>query len=316
MDAVGAVLNGHRARGAFLLRCLMSPPWSVRIADRARVGLIAVVHGHVWIVRADRRIRLEPGDLIVLTGAEPYVLADDPGTAPSVGIEPGQICRTLDETAVPIDFGFGLRTWGNSADGSTAFLTGTYELPSQVTGRILDAIPDEVVLRAGEWDAPAISWLTAEFARDAPGQDVVLDRLMDLVLVAALREWFDRAARNDDSEAAPGWWLAQQDPVIGNVLRLMHDCPERPWTLGTLASAVAVSRATLARRFTRLVGEPPMSYLAEWRLSLAADLLIETTDTIEVVSRRVGYANAFGFSTAFKRRFGQSPREFRQSAAA
>jgi transcriptional regulator GlxA family with amidase domain len=99
---------------------------------------------------------------------------------------------------------------------------------------------------------------------------------------------------------------------VGAVLRLLHDRPAEPWTLDGLATAVAVSRATLARRFAGLVGEPPITYLARLRLDTAADLLRDTTAGVEAIGRRVGYANPFAFSAAFRRRFGTSPSAYRQ----
>jgi AraC-like DNA-binding protein len=307
MDAVSAMLGGHRARGAFLLRCVMAPPWGVRIDDRAAVSVLVGVRGGLWLVRESQQaVRIDPGDVAVVKGTAPYLLADEPSTRPTAVIEPGQICRTLDGEELAASFRRGLRTWGNADDGPCAFLTGTYELAGQVTGRLLEAIPDLVVVRSGDWDAPAVRLLTEEFGRDAAGQDAVLDRLVDLVLISALREWF---ARNPDR--VPAWWRAQQDPLIGAVLRLMHDRLDQPWTLSSLADQVAVSRATLARRFAELVGQPPMAYLTDWRLATAADRLRESQDSVESIGRRVGYANPFAFSTAFKRRFGVGPRLFR-----
>lgn len=312
MDTVSSILDGHRARGAFLLRCVMAPPWSVEIADEAAVALLVMVRGTAWVTRpGEQPIHLQPDDVAVLKGTVPYVLAGDPASAPTIVVEPGQVCRSLDGAAVPATFGAGFRTWGNAADGPCAFLTGTYELASQVTGRLLDHVPDVVVVRAGDEDAPAVRLLTQEFGRDAPGQDAVLDRLVDIVLINALRTWFAANA-----EAAPAWWRAHSDPVVGAALRLMHDQPEQPWSLSSLAARVAVSRATLARRFGQLVEQPPMAYLADWRLSLAADLLRDTTDSVETVGQRVGYLNPFAFSTAFKRRFGVAPRDFRHAHAA
>jgi AraC-like DNA-binding protein len=101
------------------------------------------------------------------------------------------------------------------------------------------------------------------------------------------------------------------DPVVGRALRLLHEHPAHPWTVAALASKAGVSRAALARDFTDLVGVPPMTYLREWRLTLAADLLREPTTTLDAVARQVGYGNGFALSTAFKRLRGLSPREHR-----
>jgi transcriptional regulator GlxA family with amidase domain len=202
--------------------------------------------------------------------------------------------------------GLGTRAWGNAVSGETCFVTATWDLTSQVTSRLLDAMPDVAVIPAASWDGPLVHLLTAEITRDLPGQDVVLDRLVDLLLVAAVRHWF-RAA----PETAPRWWAATFDPVVGEVLSLMHDDPGRPWTLEALAGRSGVSRATLARRFGDLVGQSPMAYLAGWRLARAADLLRDTTATIEQISGEVGYLSPFAFSTAFKKQYGVAPTRFR-----
>jgi AraC-like DNA-binding protein len=107
-------------------------------------------------------------------------------------------------------------------------------------------------------------------------------------LITTLRAWFARPESH-----APGWYRAQSDPVASHALRLIHEDPAYPWSVVELAQRVGVSRASLARRFTAVVGDAPMSYLTGWRITLAADLLRDTSDTVETIARRVGYANAF-----------------------
>ena len=114
----------------------------------------------------------------------------------------------------------------------------------------------------------------------------------------------------------PGWLAALGDEVVGPVLRAMHASPQRAWTLPLLAREAGVARTTLATRFARLVGVPPLTYLTEWRMALAADLLAESSATVAAVARQVGYADAFGFSAAFKRVHGFSPSECRTRCAA
>ncbi|MFD7635164.1 helix-turn-helix transcriptional regulator, partial [Streptomyces sp. NPDC059873] len=133
--------------------------------------------------------------------------------------------------------------------------------------------------------------------------------VLDLMLIAVLRAWFSRPGAE-----APGWYRAMADPAVGNALRLLQNEPARPWTVASLAAACGVSRAGLARRFSELVGEPPMAYLTGWRLARAGDLLRGTDATVESVARKVGYSGSFALSAAFKRVRGVSPQEYRSGA--
>jgi AraC-like DNA-binding protein len=205
----------------------------------------------------------------------------------------------------------GVRTWGNDADGRDVMLVGTYQTDGEASRWLLDALPPVVVLRADEWDGPVVPLLAAEVVKEEPGQQVVLDRLLDLLLIATLRAWF---ARQED--AAPGWYRANGDPLVGRALRMLYNNPAHPWTVAGLAAEVGASRAALARRFTELVGEPPMAFLTAWRLALAADLLLEPGATIGAVARKVGYGSPYALSTAFKRNRGVSPRQHRLAALA
>jgi AraC-like DNA-binding protein len=241
-------------------------------------------------------------------GPDPYTVADDPATQPQAIILPGQRCTTPDGQELKLMRDLGVRTWGNAAHGETVMLTGTYELHSEVSGRLLRALPSSLVLREDEWDCPVIPLLADEIVKDEPGQESVLDRLLDLLLIAVLRAWFARPEAE-----APGWYRASGDPVVGHALRLLHHDPARPWTVAELAHETGVSRAALARRFHALVGEPPMTFLTGWRIALAADLLREPGATIASVADQVGYGTPFALSAAFKRVRGVSPRGFLRS---
>ncbi|MFI6863614.1 AraC family transcriptional regulator [Streptomyces sp. NPDC050421] len=311
MDVLAGLLDGPRARGAFLLRMVMEPPWSVRIEDRAPLCLMSVTAGEAWIVPAggSAPVLLRPGDLAVARGPEPYTVADLPGTEPQARIGPGGTCTTLRGEPLSQSMDLGVRTWGNAPDGSATVLVGTYLLDGEIGGRLLDALPPLIVLPSGGRSRPLPALLDEEIARDEPGQSVVLDRLLDLLLIDALRTWFSRPGAE-----APAWYRAMGDPVVGQALRLLQDEPAHPWTVAALAGRTGVSRAGLARRFTELVGEPPMAYLTGWRLAVAADLLRETDATVEAVAHQVGYSQAFAFSTAFKRVRGVSPHEYRKGS--
>ncbi|WP_437025218.1 AraC family transcriptional regulator [Streptomyces sp. enrichment culture] len=307
MDVLTGLLEGPRARGAFLIRACFDPPWAVRVEDRAPLTVMLVVRGDAWIV-PDRgpRLRLGPGGLAIARGPAPYTCGDDPGTAPQALILPGGECHYPDGRPLNGVMDLGVRTWGDRTDGATVMLIGTYGRHGEIGGRLLDALPPLLSLAADDWDCPLTPLLAQEIVRDRPGQEVVLDRLLDLLVIAALRAWFDRPGAEP-----PAWYAALADPVVGPVLRLLQSEPARPWTVADLAAKAGVSRASLARRFTARVGEPPMAYLTGWRLALAADRLRDTDDTLGAIARRVGYGSAFALSAAFKRAYGVSPQDWR-----
>ncbi|WP_159839298.1 AraC family transcriptional regulator [Nocardia sp. CY41] len=310
MDALASLLEGPRARGAFLMCSLLNPPWSLRIQDEAPLTVLSMIRGGAWIVTDESAPRrLGAGDVAVFRGPAPYTVADDPATEPQIIIHPGQVTKTPDGEILCETLSLGVRQWGTDPDGATLMVTGTYESAGAAGLRLLRALPPVLVLRRGEFDSRVLDILVDEVTRDQPAQSAVLDRLLDLVLIAALRAWF---ARND----APGWYRAYGDPLVGKALRLLQHNPAHGWTVAGLAEAVGMSRAALARRFTDLVGEPPMAFLTEWRLALAADLLQESDATIEAIARQVGYGSAFALSTAFKRHFGVSPRDHRLGVVA
>ncbi|MFC3997567.1 AraC family transcriptional regulator [Nocardiopsis sediminis] len=306
MDALANLLEGPRARGAFLLRAVLAPPFHVRVQDGAPLTLVAMLTGRARITTTGGGAPCEvrPGDIALMRGPTPYTVADDPATPLQVTIHPGQHCTAPD--GAPASMDLGTRTWGNHPHGSTTMLIGTYQMPGEVTRHLLSALPDLAHLPANAVNTPLVALLAEETVKDEPGQEVVLDRLLDLVLIAALRAWSARAA-----DHAPAWLRAHGDPVVGGALRLLHTHPEHPWTVAGLAGACGVSRAALARRFTTTVGRPPMAYLTAWRLTLAADLLREPGATLSTVARRVGYGSPFALSAAFKRERGISPEQYR-----
>ena len=256
-------------------------------------------------------MRLGGGDVAIVRGPDHYTVADDPATAPQAVIHPGQRCTTPDGQELAQMMDLGVRTWGNAADGATVMLTGTYQLDGEVSRRLLRALPTLLVLPDDAWDSPLVALMADEIVKDDPGQEAVLDRLLDLLLIAVLRAWFARPEAD-----APAWYRAYGDPVVGRALRMLHHNPSHPWTVAELADDAGVSRAALARRFNDLVGEPPMTFLAGWRIALAADLLREPGATIGSVADQVGYGSPFALSTAFKRVRGVSPREYRAGSIA
>ncbi|WP_326953912.1 AraC family transcriptional regulator [Amycolatopsis sp. NBC_01286] len=307
MDVFDDLIRGVRAHGSLFGSSTLSPPWALEFVDGAPLTLCTVVDGAGWIVPEHGPPEpLRARETVVVRGPATFTFVDEVGTR-AAPVACGEFCATPEQGGTRHRLG-----WADDDGGATTLIVGAYPVRGELSRRLLDALP--VVLRAaggGTGDA-VLDHLAAEVAVDAPGQQVVLDRLLDWMLVCTLREWFDRPG-----SGAPAWWSAQRDPVVGDALRLLHAEPAAPWTVAALADRTGVSRSTLAKRFADLVGEPPLTYLTHWRMTLAADLLTEReTATIADVARAVGYADPFGFSAAFKRVRGANPSEYRRAPSA
>ena len=160
--------------------------------------------------------------------------------------------------------------------------------------------------------AATLRLLALELGGRPPGSRAAVGRLIDVMLIHAMRAWL----RMQDDDATDGWLLALRDPVIARAMNAIHQRPREPWTIESLAREVSVSRATLARRFTHLVGETPPEYLTRWRMDLAAQRLRDTDDTIAAIAAAVGYRSEYSFSRAFARHRGLAPGRYRRDARA
>ncbi|WP_306664864.1 AraC family transcriptional regulator [Streptomyces sp. Rer75] len=280
----------------------MSGPWSLRFASGSPLTLATMLRGRAWIVPPDGEpVPVGPGDIAIIRGRAPYTVADDPATPPQAVITSTDYCRRDADKDEPDEV----------PDDSALLLSGAYTGRGEISERLLHALPEVLVLPDVDCHRSLRDLVIEEIARDAPGQQAMRDRLLDLMLLSTLRTWFDQSAAH-----APPWYGAMDDPAVSHALRLLHDDPAHPWTVANLAATSGVSRATFARRFTAQVGEPPMTYLASWRVDVAADLLRETDATVGSIARKVGYANAFALSVAFKRLRGITPTEHRAAAPA
>ncbi|WP_346027475.1 AraC family transcriptional regulator [Arthrobacter parietis] len=307
MDPLTHFLDGPHARRAFALQVAMNPPWSLDVQDQAPLTVMAMLTGGAWLAADGNSTALSAGDIALVRGPGPYSVADEPGRAASIVIHPGQACTTLGGEPVHLSMSHGVRTWGNTASGETTMLIGTYETDAEVGSAVTAALPRIAVIPAGAVNAALVQLLACEVATDAPGQGSVIDRMLDVLLVHSVRAW--TAAH---PESATGWLSAGADAVVGRALELLHELPAEPWTLESLARRLNVSRATLAARFRSRVGEPPMTYLTNWRMLLASELLADPHHTTAWIAGEIGYGSPFALSTAFKRRFGVSPTEYRR----
>lgn len=188
------------------------------------------------------------------------------------------------------------------------FLCGAYQFSGDVGSGLLDALPRVMTLSAADDDPlrDVITLLSRELIRNELAQQIVLDRLLDLLLVLAIRSDFRR------STTAPRWCRAAAAPQLGPTLQAMHDNAADPWTVPELAEISGLSRAAFARVFREALGQAPMQHLTEWRMTIVRDHLRADDLTLPQIADAVGYGSPFAFAAAFRRHHGEPPGTWRQ----
>lgn len=304
MDPLADVLARAGARGALFAHSRLRSPWGLTFRENRPLSFHAVLDGDLVVDAAGHKpLHLTKGDLLLARLAQPYTfrypadaLAADFVTFVAQAAVPGQPGRYILDGAGPL----------------TVFLCGSYTFTTSAADPLLRQLPELAPVRGAAHTDPALPstlhLLAQEIGRSAPGRQTALDRILDLLLVYGLRTWF---AQPD--VAKPGWFQALDDVEVGTALRLMHTEPAHPWTLTSLAAAVGLSRSAFVRRFTRLVGQPPLTYLTTWRLTIAEEALQRPGSTLATVAAEVGYRSEFAFAAAFKRQYGTSPGRWRNT---
>jgi len=304
MDVLTDLLQRSRAQGAAFCRTTAYGEWGLRFPGTAALAVHAIVEGeaHLWAEDPDRAARLTSGDVILVRENIEHQVAHASG-APTEPLES------------VIESGPGVTrhvTVGHPHHGEEAsFFCGAYLFEGDLCRGLLDALPDTVRLApaAGSTLRATMDLLAREMVIDEPGQQTLLDRLLDVALVQILREYF--RARSDD---APGWFRASADPRIGQALRALHEDPAHSWTVAELAERALLSRSAFARQFTDLVGQAPLAYLGDWRMALARERLRDTDARLAAIAGSLGYASEFSFAAAFKRHHGVAPGRWRDDA--
>ncbi|WP_328303219.1 AraC family transcriptional regulator [Streptomyces sp. NBC_00435] len=297
-DAVAAVRIGRPSSN----RVRVAGSWCTRLSPYDGAGFHVVLEGSCWLLPdGGSPVSLGPGDVVLLPRGTGHVIADAPADA-----------RTLRQ-ALPFERWQTGTVPGRSpaASGAVELLCGKYRLDRRRVHPLMEELPDVVHLpnRVGAHAElrVAVDLLGHELGTQGPGSCIAVPSLLDLLLVYMIRSW--------TSQGSGTWPAVLGDPVAAAALRALHSDLAAPWTNDRLAAEAGVSRATLARRFTTLVGRPPMAYLTWWRLTFAATLLRDTQDPLAAVAGRVGYSTPYAFSHAFSREFGTTPGQYRASAA-
>jgi AraC-like DNA-binding protein len=295
MDLLYDHLVRARATGAVFARTVAEPPWGLRLAGSIQLAVHTVVRGrgYLWLNAPGSVVELSPGTIALVRGGPDHYIGHEPGAE---CLEPEEF-RARHAGAGPGDH-----------PRATVFLCGAYQFSGDVGSGLLDSLPPVMTLTPAVDDPlrDVVTLLSRELVRAEPAQQIVLDRLLDLLLVLAIRSDFRGSA------TAPRWYRASADPRLSAALQAMHANAARPWTVTELAAISGLSRAAFARAFRAALGQAPMQYLTEWRMTIARDHLRTDNLSLAQVAEAVGYGSPFAFAAAFRRHHGDPPGAWRQ----
>jgi len=293
-------LTRARACGAVFARTVAEPPWGLRLAGSIPLAVHTVARGRAWLWLDNdpgSAVELSPGDVTLVRGGPDHY----------IGHEPGADCLE------PEEFRARHGPDGRTDDPrATVFLCGAYRFSGDIGSGLLDALPQVLPLSAGVGDPlrDVVALLSRELAAPEPGHPTVLDRLLDILLVLAIRSGFRQSA------TAPRWYLASADPRLKAALQAIHENAGHPWSVPELAAISGLSRAAFARTFRDALGQTPMQYLTDWRMTLARDYLRAGELGLANIASMIGYGSPYAFATAFRRHHGDPPGAWRQQELA
>jgi AraC-like DNA-binding protein len=300
-DAI-AVMRTGRPHSA---RTERSGRWAVRHPRFTGAGFHVMIQGTCQLVPENSApIGLGPGDAVFLPHGSAHALSD------------GLSALRPDSPATPLTE-LGDQILPDAPGGSAVMLCGAYLLDGARPHPLFAELPEIVHLpaRVGRHASlrTTIDLLGTELERSHPGADAIMSALLDALLTYMVRSWLDATP---DRQPATGWSAALHDPATAAALSCIHADPAYRWTVEELATRAGLSRSAFARRFTALVGRPPLAYLSWWRMTLAARLLRESDAPLSTVARQTGYTSEFAFANAFKREYGVAPGRYRRNRPA
>ncbi|THV24321.1 AraC family transcriptional regulator [Glycomyces paridis] len=306
MDVLSDVMTVLRTGRPIAARFARVAPWANRRpAHPGGFGVQIMVRGSaVLTTESGRTLRLEEGDALLLPLGGAHVIADSHGSEPDPPCESGPLLSGA--------------VFRSDVEGAThVALCMAYELAPGRSHPLIADLPDLVHLPADATARPevaaAVALLDEELRVERGGGDTLVHALVDAILMYLLRAMLGNSSLGC---RFGGWGDALADRSVGGALTAIHADPARQWTVAALGEVAGLSRSAFSRRFTDLVGQPPLGYLTMWRLTLAARLLSDGDAPLSSVARQVGYASEFAFAAAFKREFGRPPGRFRKEAPA
>jgi AraC-like DNA-binding protein len=299
MDILAQVLDRIRLGGTLLFHFELGHPWHLELPARPYALFHYLSQGSATLALGQgQEIQMTEGDFVVITRGEPHVFYSDRRAKP---------LRIMDiDRSSPL---LGVVRHGTRAKPLSTMICGNFTVSRPLFGSVLELLPPVLLLKPttdGGWLEAILRRMVSESALERPGQRVALSRLTEVLFVEVLRSWIASL-----SPGQGGWLGAISDPHIGPALKLIHENPERPWTLSDLGNRVGLGRSVFSARFTKLVGQSMHRYVIERRMAEAAFLLETSDEPIARIASRVGYETAAAFSKLFHRYHGLSPGRYR-----
>lgn len=329
-DTLSDLLRAVRLRGAVFYYVSCGDEWSAEapagheIAEAVMPGSEHVMEFHMvakgssWAATRELPpVRLAAGDIVMFPQGDAHTLSSAPGIAPQ-RIETQWVYATqAAPKPIPVTYYKGTVLPGSTLPGDeaqTVLVCGFLGCDLRPFNPLVTALPRMLHVpaeRTSAWIAHVIAQAAEESAQHRPGADAVLERLSEMMFVDTARRYLDTLP-----EDARGWLAGLRDRYVGRALGMLHERPAHAWTIDELGREVGLSRSALHERFVQFVGQPPMQYLANWRVQIGSRLLRETQRTVAAIGQEVGYESEAAFSRAFKRLVGLPPAAWRRSQAA
>lgn len=307
-DVFNDVLRAIKLRSVVYFRSKWTAPWGFYTKAPSEPRFHFVVSGHCWFSSEDfiEPTCIQDGDLVIVAPGQPYSVRDELSSQ-------SQLLEDLIKSQSPDGKKARVFCSGNGGE-ATRMLCGRFLLEELSLNPLARSLPAALLVRrdsdVGESLRSAFFIMENEFSIGRPGAEAVAARLMDVIFLQAIRASFDWTQKY-----RPGWINALQDAAIGKAVVMIHACLSSTLTVDTLARESAMSRSAFAARFTQMLGESPISYVARWRMNRAAHLLSATEKKIAEVAHNVGYESVTAFTKAFKQHLGLSPGAYRRHRA-